>query len=579
MAKNAEKICQLVTPFENDTDTSSWEAYPRPQLKRNSYLSLCGQWELYSKKDSDETFLGSICVPFPPESRLSGICRKKEKNELYIYKKSFTLNKSFISQKVILHFGAIDQIAKVYLNGHKLGEHIGGYLPFFFEIEKYLSEGENRLTVEVEDELDTELAYGKQREKRGGMWYTPISGIWQAVWLESVPENYIKELKITSSLDSVTIQTIGGLSKKKLSLHTQAGTVDHTYSGDTFTLKIDAPKLWSPEDPHLYYFTLTDGEDTVESYFALRTVGIEKRDGISYICLNGKPYFFHGLLDQGYFPDGIYLPASPEGYKFDILTMKSLGFNMLRKHIKIEPELFYYFCDKYGMIVFQDMVNSGKYNYFLDTVIPTIGMRRGITHKATEKRRKHFESDSQTTVQLLSNHPCVCYYTIFNEGWGQYDADRIYDKLSSLDPGRIWDTTSGWFTEKKSDVKSEHIYFKKIKLKPDPNRPLVLSEFGGYSLKIEGHSFNLTNNYGYKNFHSKEELTEGLTNLYLSQVLPEIESHGLCATVLTQVSDVEDETNGLCTYDRKIIKVDRDAMNCIYEKLLSAFLTKTKKNI
>ena len=569
MAKDDAFLCQLKTPFEEDM-TTDWSEYPRPQLKRDSYISLCGRWELSVVTDTKEEALGEITVPFVPESRLSGIFRSKAKNEKYIYRRTFTIDDGFNIGRILLHFGAVDQIAKVWINERAVGEHTGGYLPFTFDIGEFIKVGENTIRVEVVDTLDAELAYGKQRYKRGGMWYTPISGIWQAVWLESVPEDYIKSLRITPATGCVAILSSGGRLAKKLTLHTDEGDIEYIYEGDHFVFVIDSPKLWSPENPYLYYFTLTDGVDTVESYFALRTISIEKRNKKPYLCLNGEPYFFHGLLDQGYFSDGIYLPATPTGYIWDIQNMKQLGFNMLRKHIKIEPDLFYYYCDKYGMIVFQDMVNSGKYHYFIDTVLPTIGLRRGITHSASKRRREHFENDSKQTIELLFNHPCVCYYTIFNEGWGQYDADETYQKIKSLDRTRIYDATSGWFSEKESDVKSEHIYFKKIKLKADKNKPLVLSEFGGYSCKIEGHSFNLKKNYGYKTFASAEELTKGLEDLYFEQIIPQIKN-GLCATVLTQVSDVEDETNGLCTYDRQIIKVDKTKMQAISQKLKEAF--------
>ena len=319
----------------------------------------------------------------------------------------------------------------------------------------------------------------------------------------------------------------------------------------------------------MYEFTLTSGHDRVESYFGLRTVTIESRSGRKYICLNGKPYFFHGLLDQGYFSDGIYTPATPEGYIFDIAETKKLGFNMLRKHIKVEPDLFYYYCDKLGMIVFQDMVNNGGYSFLIDTALPTIGLRKGIKHKASKRQKTMFEKCTKGTVDVLYNHPCVCYYTIFNEGWGQSDADGMYKLLKQYDPTRIWDATSGWFTEKESDVQSEHSYFKPVKLKAT-DRPLVLSEFGGYSFKVEGHSFNLDNNYGYKTFDSAEKLTEGLKKLYLDEIVSAVEN-GLCAAVLTQVSDVEDETNGLFTYDRRVTKVDGKVMVGVAEKLKEVF--------
>ena len=569
----------LKTPFEDDKSTS-WESeYPRPSMKRDSYISLCGEWSLsVTRKKGVEEELGSIKVPFPPESRLSGICRELKKGEKYVYRKVFTLPEQFNKGKVLINFGAVDQICELYINGMRVGEHIGGYLPFSFDITEFLADGENLIELHVTDNLDTDLAYGKQRKKRGGMWYTPISGIWQPVWLESVPCEYISSLKISSTMKSVTIESIGGLSHKHLKILTDSGIVDIEYDGDSFTYTPDEPRLWSPDSPYLYRFTLSDGVDTVESYFALREVSITKTSGKGvlflnshrFISLNGKPIFCHGLLDQGYFSDGIYLPATPNGYLFDILEMKKLGFNMLRKHIKIEPELFYYYCDKNGMLVFQDMVNSGKYNFLIDTALPTAGIKKGIAHKASAKRRIHFENDAKETLNLLHNHPSVIYYTIFNEGWGQYDADRIYNELKAIDPSRIYDSTSGWFTEKKSDVKSEHIYFKKLNLEGNMARPLVLSEFGGYSCKIDGHSFNLDKTYGYKFYKTAAEFEAALERLYLDEVIPMME-RGLCSTVLTQVSDVEDETNGLVTYDRQVLKVNAEKMQNISNALFRKF--------
>ena len=565
--------CQLSTDFEKSKIT--WEEYPRPQMKRDSYISLCGEWELFCHKgefgtpDRNEEKLGSIIVPYPPESRISGIERQLGKDEIYIYRRSFTLPEGFNKGIILLKFGAVDQICRVNVNGKHIGAHIGGYLPFDFDITEAVTVGENVLEVEVMDKLDKELPYGKQCEKCGGMWYTPISGIWQAVWLESVPENYIKSLRITPSLDSVTVEIISAAKEFEITIHTPNGDLVKQFSGDKVTLEIPDGILWTPENPHLYEFTLTSENDRIESYFGLRTVTVESFGKRKYICLNGKPHFFHGLLDQGYFSDGIYTPASPEGYIFDITETKKLGFNMLRKHIKVEPDLFYYYCDKLGMIVFQDMVNNGGYNFIIDTTLPTIGLRKGIRHKASERQKTMFEKCAKGTADVLYNHPCVCYYTIFNEGWGQFDADGMYKLLKQHDPTRIWDSTSGWFTERESDVQSEHIYFKPVKLKA-ADRPLVLSEFGGYSFKVEGHSFNLDKNYGYKTFDSAEQLTEGLKKLYLEEIVPAVEN-GLCAAVLTQVSDVEDETNGLFTYDRRVTKVDEKVMVCVAEKLNETF--------
>ncbi len=563
------RLCRLETPFEGDT-SASWEEYPRPQLRRDSYLSLCGEWQLSLLRKNTEEPVGTVRVPFPPESAASGIERTLRRGERWLYKRMFSVAEDFNRGRVLLHFGAVDQIARVWVNDSFVGEHTGGYIPFSFDITKAVQAGENRLRVEITDDLDKDLGYGKQRRKRGGMWYTPISGIWQPVWLESVPRKYVRSLKMTPELDRVTIEVCGGEEEKTLRISAPTGELLHKFSGDSVTVEIPQPVLWTPETPYLYEFTLTSGEDEVHSYFALRTVTIQQRGDRSYICLNGEPYFFHGVLDQGYFSDGIYLPYTPKGYEYDIKTMKSMGFNMLRKHIKIEPQLFYYYCDKYGMIVFQDMVNSGGYNFLVDTALPTIGLRRGITHHAGKRRRRQFLRECADTVSLLYNHPCVCYYTIFNEGWGQFCADMIFTAMKQLDDTRVWDATSGWFAERKSDVTSEHVYFKRIKLKARKDRPLVLSEFGGYSCKIEGHSFNLDKTYGYKTCASPEEFTTDFAALYREQIIPAIQG-GLNAAVLTQLSDVEDETNGIVTYDRQVIKPDCEELQRLSRELCEEF--------
>ncbi len=567
--KKQLRLCNLTTPFETDHSTD-WTEYPRPQMKRDSYLSLCGEWNLSVETTDLRKNLGTIRVPYPPESRISGIERPLKQGEQYVYRRNFHLPDEMRRGRLLLHFGAVDQLAEVSINGKAAGDHIGGYHPFTLDITDHVQAGENEIIVRVTDKLDPSLPYGKQRYKRGGMWYTPISGIWQPVWMECVPLDHIRALKLTPTLDSITIETEGGKDEKAIIIQFEDGAKRYCYKGNSVTIKIESPIHWTPETPHLYSFTLSDGEDTIESYFALRTITVDQVNGQAYICLNGKPMFFHGLLDQGYYSDGIYLPASPDGYLYDIQTMKKLGFNMLRKHIKIEPDLFYYYCDKYGMVVFQDMINSGKYRFWLDTALPTLGIKKGIKHYATTARKIAFEQGLRDMVTLLHNHPSVCYYTIFNEGWGQYDADRIYREMKQFDPTRVWDTTSGWFIEKESDVNSEHIYFRKVEIPADPTRPSVLSEFGGYSCKIPEHSFNLDKTYGYRKFNDRDAFATALDDLYRKEIIPAIHK-GLCAAVLTQVSDVEDETNGLVTYDRQVIKVDNAAMTDMALALHSAF--------
>lgn len=571
----AKKVFQLnknlITPFEGDT-TSSWNEYPRPGFKRESYLCLNGEWELSSRYDNKTEFIGNINVPFTPETRLSGINREKRDGELYLYKKEVEFASDFNRGRVILHFGAVDQICRVFVNEKFVGGHIGGYLPFSFDITDYIVEGKNVIEVEVIDELDTELSYGKQRRDRGGMWYTPLTGIWQTVWCESVPRKYIKGIRVTPSLNSVHIDVDAPEGEKVLALDGK----EYRFDGSSIDIEVENPINWTPDNPHLYDFTLVFGEDKIESYFALRTVSIEERNGKSFICLNGKPILCHGLLDQGYYSDGIYLPATPKGYEYDILTMKELGFNMLRKHIKIEPECFYYYCDKYGMLVFQDMVNSGTYHYFVDTILPNVGIKRWFDRGATKERSEMFAREARATIDLLYNHPSVIYYTIFNEGWGQFEADRNYLELKAYDPSRVYDATSGWFWEKHSDVHSEHIYMRALKLKARQGRPLILSEFGGYCWKVMENSFNLDNTYSYKDFKSIEEFENAFIALYDEQVIPHIKSQGLCGLVYTQVSDVEDETNGLLTYDRQVLKVNVDKVKAMSDRLYKAFEEATK---
>lgn len=566
-SNNPKKNVNLSTHFEKDLGEVPWCEYPRPNLKRESFICLNGKWNFEIARGKRQIYKGDILVPFPVESRLSGVGVSVKKKDTLIYSKKANFLKN-AGEKTILHFGAVDQECEVFVNGKSVCKHKGGYLPFCADITDAIVGGENLVKIEVRDPLDHNLGWGKQKIKRGGMWYTPTSGIWQTVWAEQVPDQYIEKITINSTLDKVTFKIEGGQDAKTLIFEGK----EYKFCGNEFTLEIENGVCWTPENPKLYDISIVCGEDKVDSYFALRTVETKG----DKILLNGNPYFFHGLLDQGYFSDGIYLPASPEGYKNDILTMKELGFNMLRKHIKLENELFYYYCDKYGMAVFQDLINSGGYSFLIDTALPTVGLRKGITHKASDKRRKNFIEESKGIITQLYNHPSVVYYTLFNEGWGQFDAVNMYRLFKEFDPTRIWDATSGWFQTGESDVLSEHIYFKPVKLKND-GRPLVLSEFGGYSYKVEGHSFNPTDTYGYRFFSDEKLFREALKNLYISEILPAIEKQGLCAAVLTQVSDVEDETNGLFTYDRQVLKVDKKEMKAIADALFASFENHVKK--
>ena len=562
---------QLSTEFEKDLRDIPFSEYPRPQLRRDSYLCLNGKWSFSIERGGNTAYSGEILVPFVPESRISGVMQSIERDDIMIYERSFTLEKDFLKGRVLLHIGACDQFAAVFVNGKEVGTNIGGYLPFTLDITNAAELGENTVHIEARDPLCLDLPYGKQRVKRGGMWYTKVSGIWQSVWIESVPENYIRKIKLHTDTRGALVEVDGGERKKKLTVDGK----EYSFEGDSIRIDIDAPHLWTPNDPYLYTFELTSGEDRISSYLGLREVSIEERGDRSYICLNGEPIFCHGLLDQGYFSDGIFLPASERGFEEDILRMKDCGFNMLRKHIKLEPDLFYYYCDKHGMLVFQDMINSGRYSFFIDTALPTVFLKKGISHRASQRRREAFEATCRGIIDNLYNHPSVVYYTIFNEGWGQFSAGEYYEKLKAIDPSRVYDTTSGWFKVRKSDVESDHVYFKPIRLKAVKGKPMVLSEFGGYVYKVKEHSFNPDKTYGYKLFDDMSAFEQATIALYENQVMPSIDD-GLCATVLTQLSDVEDETNGLLTYDRKVIKVDPAKMRELSEKLHKKFNQKTK---
>ena len=555
--KETARIAALDTPWTAQSGTP-WEEYPRPQLRRDSFFCLNGPWRFAI----NGTEVGEILVPYPPESRLAGV-PAPERGDQLTYEREFTLPEGFRKDRVLLHFGAVDQECTVYLNDIELGSHVGGYLPFSFDVTDHLQET-NTLRVIAFDPLDTDLPYGKQREDRGGMWYTPVSGIWQTVWMESVPEKYIRGVKLQPSQDSVII-TIDGDGPFTV----ECDGKRYRPKSNRFRIRPENPKLWTPENPHLYPVVVRNCDDAVETYFALRTIGTKVIDGIPRLCLNGKPYFFHGLLDQGYWPDGLFLPGSPEGYSWDVKTMKTLGFNTLRKHIKIEPERFYYDCDRYGMIVFQDLVNSGPYHYLRDTAIPTIGGKLATYHEApSERRRNFFLIHGEETLQHLYNHPCIVLYTLFNEGWGQHDTQNLYRHFRAMDPSRIWNAASGWFKNSDSDVQSEHIYFGSLTMKPTGRRPLLLTEFGGYSCALEGHRFNPDEEYGYQKYTAAEDFRAALLKLYREGILPQIKT-GLCGCILTQVSDVEDETNGLVTYDRMVLKADREEMQSLARDLMA----------
>ena len=562
------ELADLTTPAGERLSGTPWQEYPRPQLKRDNYVNLNGYWDFTVNESPapPQVYGRKILVPFCPESKLSGIGRHFPEGSGLWYRRSFTLPED-ATGRVLLHIGAADQVAEVYVNRTKIGIHFGGYEAFCFDITDAL-QPENTLEIRVTDDLESHVfPYGKQVMQRGGMWYTPVSGIWQTVWLEWVPENYVNSLDIQVTLDAAHIQITPPLS----------GTItcqgkDYPLVDGAATVTPENPHLWSPEDPYLYDFTVSAGEDRFQSYFALRTLEIKAVKGISRLCLNGKPYFFHGLLDQGYWPDGLFTPASADCYDWDILSMKKLGFNTLRKHIKVEPEQFYYACDKLGMIVFQDMVNNGDYSFIRDTVVPTFltQHRKDQKFHSDPATRKAFLSGMEATVRQLKNHPSICYWTIFNEAWGQFDSTAVYHRLKAMDSSRFIDTTSGWFRGSESDVESLHIYFGFWHRLKRSQKPIVLSEFGGFTYSAPGHIFNPGKSYGYGTCKDIPQLEEKLRQVYLQRVLPAI-GKGLCGSIYTQVSDVEDEINGMVTYDRKLVKPGEAVMCEIAAQLQKAF--------
>ena len=559
----------MTTRGENLKGTP-WRVYPRPQMKRDSYINLNGDWDFGLAPQSYEE---TIRVPFCPESVLSGLNTHFPEGSGMYYRRFVTLPEGFQRGRLLLHIGAADQTARVYVNGSIAGDH-QGVGSFRVDVTDHWQEGENEITIYCRDDLrDTSFPYGKQTMNRGGMWYTPVSGIWQTVWLESVPQTYIEKLNIENRGCSVIVSTVPALEGKV----TVAGLGEYPLRGGSVTIAPENPRLWSPEEPHLYDFTVECGEDRAESYFAIRSLEIKKVGQYPRLCLNGKPYFFHALLDQGYWPDGILTPAAPECYADDILAMKRLGFNTLRKHIKVEAEEFYYQCDRLGMIVFQDMINNGDYGYFRDTVLPTVFLpyqkRSDRNLHREEGHRQRFLEGMETTVSQLKNHPCICCWTIFNEGWGQFDADNVYGRFKKLDDTRFVDATSGWFRQGKSDVDSRHVYFRKVTVKGNGERPLVVSEFGGKTWAVAGHVFNPGKTYGYGGCKTREELNDVIVKLYMEEVLPCVKN-GLCGTVYTQVSDVEDEINGLVTYDRKVEKLMSEKMLPVAEALQRAIAEK-----
>lgn len=568
--------------LKNAIDQIPWDRYPRPLLKRDSFLNLCGWWRFRVKNmgEGAEPGGGKIRVPFVPESELSEIHMHFPENAELIYEREVEIPEGFRKKRLLLHIDGADQHAKVFVDGILRKEHDGGYEHFTADITDV--KDHFTLRVSVRDDLtDKAEPYGKQRIKRGGMWYTPFSGLWQPVWIESVEEEYVRSLRIRTDMEQADIDTGDASHFGEVWVKTPMGGHRFSLAEGKCHVRLPAEeiRLWSPEDPYLYdYHLKLKGGDEIDSYFALRKVecGYDKA-GVPRVLLNGKPYFFHGLLDQGYFSDGLCTPADPSVYADDIRSMKDLGFNTLRKHIRVEPDLFYAECDRIGMIVFQDMVNNGSYSFFRDTALPNLGLARRNDRNLhrDQVQRETFLRRMEETVEQLGSFPCILYWTIFNEGWGQFDSRAVCERLRRLDPDRIIDAASGWYDQGAGDVKSIHVYHHKYRFEPS-KKPVIVSECGGYALPVPGHLNHPKKVYGYGRMKSAESFSDKLDALYYGEIIPVIEK-GLCGSIYTQVSDVEDEINGILTYDRKVRKPDRDRMMRIAEEIAAA-IKKTKNN-
>ena len=541
--------------------------YPRPQFKRDSYICLNGYWEYAIKKEDKipSKFDGQILVPFSPEVEKSGVIKTVLPDDYLFYRLNVELPKKFIKDKVILHFGAVDQIAEVFVNGQFVMKHIGGFLPFKMDIRPYLEDNKAAIIVRVRDTTNSSYhSSGKQALKPEGIWYKPQSGIYMPVWLESVKTGYIESIKITPDIDEKVVKISFKSSNKsaKLNLKNQIYEIEADKEN---IISIKDMKLWSPEDPYLYEFVISNEVDEVSSYFAMRKVSLMQNEkGMKVIALNNQPYFMKGVLDQGYYQDGLLTPNCDEDYINDINLIKSLGFNVSRKHIKIESMRWYYHCDRLGLLVWQDFVNGcTKYDFWLNQV-PLFVRYKINDHRykkffrENEEGRREALNEFKETIDLLYNCPCIVYWTIFNEGWGQFDAKEIYQELKLIDPTRIYDHASGWHDQGSSDVKSMHIYKWKVKV---PNRfklkgrAYVCSECGAYILDKRLKEAKKKEGFIYLLFNNKEDFQKEYVRFINEEIIP-AKKRGMSGFIYTQLSDVEEEMNGFVTYDRKETKVD-----------------------
>jgi hypothetical protein len=513
--------------------------YPRPQMVRKDWLNLNGLWQFGDQYEIKEAPVGNdlpgrILVPFCMESALSGV--GKHADSVW-YRRTFEVPKEWGDKRVLLHFGAVDYQCAVMVNGKSVGEHTGGYDAFSFDITDALKrDGAQELIVSVTDRTDETQARGKQHPNPHGIWYVPCTGIWQTVWLEPVAKDAIQSLKIVADLDGGGVRVdvepanaadVEVLEGEKVIAKGKAGEL----------IKLADAKLWSPENPHLYGLRIRAGGDSVESYFGMRKIEVAKGDnGVPRIKLNGKQVLQVGPLDQGYWPDGNYTAPTDEALKFDLELTKKLGFNMIRKHVKVEPQRWYYWADRMGFLVWQDMPNM---------------MEPGAKDPAAQKQ---FEKELVALVEQHRNSPSIIMWVPFNEGWGQHDTERLTKMVKELDPTRLVNNASGWVDKGVGDVHDIHAYPGPAAPRVEKDRAIVLGEFGGLGLGVDGHTWS-SKAWGYQGMASQADLTEKYVRL-LGRLWDLMENDGLCAGVYTQTTDVETEANGLITYDREVLKID-----------------------